>query len=933
MSVAQIMATGMGKNRAIRMVATALLGLMAIPLMHSCKQRFRQSRLEATSDRLQESMVTIRGVVEVPAQPEFFVTNHLMNLIGFHLDHPDQATPPSSFDSFGALERQYQEDPKAGRPVIAADGTVDTAALKYWIAAQSKYTKKQFYDRGLSLTLDHILDDGLEVDRPNGATIRIKFKGVFRALKQVTASTSPLNLESRRGIARGEKITVPRDPATYFYREFASEFTRNWEAFGYNLESLDANGYLAVMRDMTSVARRWYFPDRDKAVDHKCFVFEYETVLSPFYLFYFFDASRPGCDRSLWTEWHVEEATTRPMDTGKFPEYDQLFAGDKPLDIFYFFGAGVSATREFNDLIPILTEKGFQGSYARKPDGTPDLTKPLLFTRDVTTATGKSVTVRLKYVDEENNPSARDEFRAALGYADVIYYGGHAGLGAKIDPSLADPESYASGKYQIIFLDGCSTYRYGMAEVLSAKALRDFDNRMASVDVIASYSIVSGWRQKDVILDTILRAAALVDAPENAWQPVDREQLSWLGIIKGMHRALDEQNARGWGVTGDYLVAGEENNQFAPGVAASGSGPVTQNANGANRRQQLEAFFRDVNNPQEMRAKALRSLLESDYQQSASLEAFTDVARSRCREFGRPSRGVTVLQELFWTETCQIRSIPYDRSTQIEYRGRKYSGGARLQELRYQSALRSLNEHDLDRERKDMLRRLLVANLVDVMGFHPDGSVQYGAPEFDVSFGKFRIATASTPSGPSSAKFVFWHENGAVAEAELAAPANERGVTCMAWKKVYFDESGSIITCEVASVIDLGLVAGPRQVMQLADFSERNVRLFGTTWADASQVSGTTADGLPFRVTIAPGTWLDIERAVEQDPRSPIRYMSFLSGGQQTMLFPEGYVFVVSDLKRDDAGTLTIKIASPSRYRGRDYGAGDVIVMPGVRPQ
>lgn len=901
-----------------RFIASGLAVLITFTLSSGCKQRFRQSGLRTTSDRLQESLVTIRGTVEVPAGPGFHVTNHLMNLVGFHLDHPDQALPPSEFDSYEALAKQYETDPKAGRPIIAADGSIDQTALKYWIATQVKYTKKQFYSRGLSLTLDHIIDDSIQVDRSREDTIKVNFKGVFRALKQVTAASSATDFASGKGIQTGERITVPADPASYFYREFASDFSRKWEDFSFDLSGVGNENYKEVMRDMQTVAKKWYFREHDKTVQHKCFDFEYETVLSPFYLFYFFDPSKPGCSQQLWTSWEVEAVTSRPMDTGKYPEYHLLFAGEKPVDVFYFFGAGVSATREFNDLIPMLNERGFQGSFAKKPDGSPDLSKALVFSRKVATSSGREILLRLKYVDEENNPSARDEFRAALGYADVIYYGGHAGLGAKIDPALADPNAYPPGKYQILFLDGCSTYRYGMAEVLSAKALRDFDNQMSYVDVIASYSIVSGWRQKDVILDAILKAAALADAPAGSWQPDDQAQLSWLGIIKGMHKALDDQLARGWGVTGDYLVAGEENNDFMPGSTVTSPSFQGQGGTDTQRHARLEEFFRNPSSPQEIRAKALKTLLESDYAQSEGLESFIEKARKRCRDFGRPERGVTVLEELFWPETCQIRSISFDRSNTIQYRGKNYSGGARIQELRYQSALRANGIAELDSiSRKRLLQSLRRDH--DVLGFFANGQVEFGSPEFDFSTGKYPLTIQD------GGNFVFWYENGQVAEASLARPVREKGIDCLPGRLVGFAINGALKSCATLRRMDFGPAIGQRQVEQIADFDEFPVRLFGTIWADSPMIEGVSAENQPFRLEIKPGAWLDVD--VSEGPQGGrLRSVTYYAQGMQVLILPSGYVVEAMQSERSaDGRGIDLKLAAPLRYGGRDYAPLDTI--------
>ena len=54
---------------------------------------------------------------------------------------------------------------------------------------------------------------------------------------------------------------------------------------------------------------------------------------------------------------------------------------------------------------------------------------------------GRAVTIRLTIASEHHNDRAREAFRSAIGSADVVYFGGHAGAGANIEGALKDPSS------------------------------------------------------------------------------------------------------------------------------------------------------------------------------------------------------------------------------------------------------------------------------------------------------------------------------------------------------------------------------------------------------------------------------------------------------------------------------------------------------------
>jgi hypothetical protein len=147
-------------------------------------------------------------------------------------------------------------------------------------------------------------------------------------------------------------------------------------------------------------------------------------------------------------------------------EYDRVWADDR-LDVVGVFGILSSFTdsdggvKEFNALVA-EAERGLTNETIEElaPGAT------VLRATRVTgqkTINGKkraiSVTAILVHSVSGAGADFDELYEPASETADFIYYGGHSGLGANIR-SLADRARVVTGKYQVVYLNGCQTFGY-----------------------------------------------------------------------------------------------------------------------------------------------------------------------------------------------------------------------------------------------------------------------------------------------------------------------------------------------------------------------------------------------------------------------------------------------------------------------------------------
>jgi len=265
----------------------------------------------------------------------------------------------------------------------------------------------------------------------------------------------------------------------------------------------------------------------------------------------------------------VSEASVAPSansTTGKYPEYDQIWA-DEALHVVAIFGkyedgatsssdSGISA---YNEFIVEMKSKLSPHGLTTVPETFP--ASPGVEAADIemtaTLADGKKVVVNALLVDNVRTagPTFDDRYEALSTDADLIVYNGHAGLGANIR-ALAQKGKWAPGKYAIVFENGCDSYAYVDSALWEAHAAVNPDDPTGTkyLDVVAN-AMPAYFRS---MTDSTI---AFVDGLMSYQTPMTYEQI---------FKQVDSSQV--------ILVTGEEDNTFVPG--GGGEGPEEPNWNG-----------------------------------------------------------------------------------------------------------------------------------------------------------------------------------------------------------------------------------------------------------------------------------------------------------------------------------------------------------------
>lgn len=224
--------------------------------------------------------------------------------------------------------------------------------------------------------------------------------------------------------------------------------------------------------------------------------------------FYFWDIEQVGCplagnDSEIV---RIQGKLTKYENTRKtYPEYDRLYTKDV-LDIrilMGYIGDEVSLTSpnyrddgyiSFKDTISELEALNFVAvekrtkfrltSDGRQISGSNYLT---VLEKEVRNQLGHSQKVRITVYLGDTDINSRDAtfhqiLIPAFQEADILVYDGHSGLGANLGfDYLPEFEFDPSGKYQLFFINGCSSYPYFNGQFFRAK-----QGGSKNIDIITS---------------------------------------------------------------------------------------------------------------------------------------------------------------------------------------------------------------------------------------------------------------------------------------------------------------------------------------------------------------------------------------------------------------------------------------------------------------
>jgi hypothetical protein len=205
-------------------------------------------------------------------------------------------------------------------------------------------------------------------------------------------------------------------------------------------------------------------------------------------MWYFYRPAAPGChiDAADLIQTTASARVSTRNTTGKYPEYDQIWA-DNTLRVVAIFGkfkvgdttaddAGIAAYNSFIRAVgTALAGPDLVTTPAVVPSdpgvSVPDITwsKPM--------GRGRDVEVTALLVDEVS--SAPESFYARYEQltpaADLIIYSGHAGLGQNVR-ALARRGQFVPKKYTVFFMNGCDTFAYVDGSLAQTRAALNPDD-------------------------------------------------------------------------------------------------------------------------------------------------------------------------------------------------------------------------------------------------------------------------------------------------------------------------------------------------------------------------------------------------------------------------------------------------------------------------
>ena len=302
-------------------------------------------------------------------------------------------------------------------------------------------------------------------------------------------------------------------------------------------------------------------------------------------MWYYYRPRKAGCSIAAADTLTFTATVTRSVEntTGKYPEYSEVWKDDE-LRLVSIFGkyedgattaadAGVSAYNQF-----VASMRSTLGAYALTTEPATVPTSPGVANPDITfKATlpdGKRVTVNALLVD--NISSAGETFyqryEGLTANADVIAYNGHAGLGQNVR-ALANRGHWVSGKYLLLFMNGCDTFAYVDGSLAQKRApLNPSDPTGTKFMDIVTNAMPSYFASDSAATTALLKGLIGTSTPktfEQIFQNIDTAQV--------------------------VLVTGEEDNVFQPGMAiGSGANPppagLAMNESGAVAKNEEKRF-------------------------------------------------------------------------------------------------------------------------------------------------------------------------------------------------------------------------------------------------------------------------------------------------------------------------------------------------------
>ncbi|MDA9951369.1 hypothetical protein N9D31_02225 [Oligoflexaceae bacterium] len=618
---------------------TLLVGIFfLLNLVLSCKT-ISNSNLSTTSDKLTEYSYIVSSTIEIPIKPEVYQLMHLINIHQPLLDHPDDSGVKARYRSITASADSFNADMaetmKFGYPV-ELNGQLDRSKLKFWIARQMRFTSQVLEKKGLSISVKNVFESEVRKGDDNLSYV-VDYKAEVLGVSLVPDEGEQKTLVL--GETRDKEITesiVPIDIMNVYISSMGSHFQ---DFYRRALSSVRENGIASLLKN--SEISNLLEETTTNAMKNPCVIADGDNIV-PHGFSYYFDPALPGCaSLSGLKKLNVVESKKIPIKT-TYPEFHRLFADGKVSFFYYFNDVDGEQFGASERLMSALRKAGLKEVRSEESDGKAWLVS---YKGEV-----NGIEFEIDVGIEGGDSGAKEKFLESLKTHEVIIYDGHAGYGSNIDDSFMKEESYPTDSYQIFFLNGCSTYKYGMVQLLQIKAAKDLDFFNQNIDVITTYNSVKGSLQHHVIFSKLLYAASHYNFKSLSAEQISlyENNLTWLKIVTEINKKADQLEKD----NGVFMVSGEQYNQFSPDGQ---HGPIKRNLS----LEEVKKIALDPNLDAYTRISAHKKFVHDFFSSNkeTSISAAVAKAMQYCLEHSWNADMHVVLADTFFLPKCQLRKV------------------------------------------------------------------------------------------------------------------------------------------------------------------------------------------------------------------------------------------------------------------------------------
>ncbi len=265
---------------------------------------------------------------------------------------------------------------------------------------------------------------------------------------------------------------------------------------------------------------------------------------------YYYRPGQSGCalDAADVLRLKAKVTVSKENAVDTYPEYDQIWS-DKTLTVVSIFGKVEDGATTESDR-GIWSHSQFVATMRKELPNAKTIPAALParvgiefpdVTIESTLADGRKVRLVSLLVDNvrEGGPEFEARYNALSTDADVIAYNGHAGLGQNVR-KLASLGKFKSGKYQIVYMNGCDTFAYVDGSLAATRAKLNPDDP-------------TGTKYMEFLTNSM---------PPN-WDALPNNTMALTRDLIGTPKKYADILA-GFDNSGFVVVTGDEDNRFKP---------------------------------------------------------------------------------------------------------------------------------------------------------------------------------------------------------------------------------------------------------------------------------------------------------------------------------------------------------------------------------